>query len=341
MKKLLCLVLSLLLMLSVGAASAEALKIGIVIPDGDHGFTGESVAHARAEIESQAAALGLEYKLAPGGEAAKQIADIETILAWDPDVIMLWPLEGEQLRNVAQTILDANVKLVIYDRLIPDFKGMDAEIMGDNVTIGNWMGEYLLKYFEERLKAGETLQYLLFIGDSSTVPTQRTNGMMDVINASPYKDQFKLIQEPMQTNWSNQKSQELMENLLNTADPAVIADIDFIVTHDDEIVDGLTIALDNYQGEKNVKLIAGVSGRRETLDTFAGRTDIDLVTYYFSPSFIREAIRLAIADAQGQQYQGQAIAGQLFLIPSIEIDKSTVEAYRSSEVFAERYSLAQ
>ncbi len=341
MKKLVALFLSLLLMLSVATAMADALKIGIVTPDADHGFTGESVAHARAEIEAQVAALGaenLEYKYEVGGEAAKQIAAIENILTWGPDVIVLWPLEGEQLRNAAQMIVDNNVKLVIYDRLIPDFKGMAAEIMGDNETIGKWMGEYLLKYFKDRLDAGEKLQYLQFIGDSSTVSIQRTKGMVDVLNASPYAAQFELVHEAFQTDWSNAKSQEFMENWLNTSDPAAIADVDFICTHDDEIVDGLTIALNNFTGEQNIKLITSVGGRRETLATYDTQK-IDLVTYFFSPSFIRESIRLGIAAAKGKQYQGQDVSGQLFLIPSIEIDKNTVEAFRASKEFIERYSL--
>lgn len=341
MRKLAALILSLVLILSATAAFAAPIKIGIVTPDADHGFLGESIAHARAEIEAQVAALGadnLEYKFEVGGEAAKQIAAVENILTWGPDVIVLWPLEGEQLRSTAQTIVDSGVKLVIYDRLIPDFKGMAAEIMGDNETIGKWMGEYLLKYFKDRLDAGEKLQYLQFIGDSSTVSVQRTKGMVDVLNASPYAAQFELVHEPFQTDWSNAKSQEFMENWLNTTDPAKIADVDFICTHDDEIVDGLTIALNNFTGEQNIKLITSVGGRRETLATYDNQKT-DLVTYFFSPSFIREAIRLGIAAAKGEQYQGQDINGQLFLIPSIEIDKNTVASFRQSKEFIERYSL--
>jgi ribose transport system substrate-binding protein len=224
---------------------------------------------------------------------------------------MLWPLEGEQLRSAAQSIVDAGVKLVIYDRLIPDFTGMTAEIMGDNEKIGNMMGEYLLNYFADQLAAGETITYLLFIGDSSTVSKQRTEGMTSVLDASPYKDQFKLVTDAFQTDWSNAKSQEFMENWLNTTDPAQIADLDFICTHDDEIVDGLTIAIDNFTGEQSIKLITSVGGRRETLDTY-DHQKIDLVTYFFSPSFIREAIRLAIAAGEGQQYQDQDITASCF-----------------------------
>ena len=340
MKKLLVLVLALMLALTSMAAFADGVKLGIVTPDADHGFTGESVAHARAEAEAMKEAGIIEdYMMAVGDEASKQIDGIETILNWGPSVIMLWPLEGEQLRSEAQVVVDEGVPIVIYDRLIENFEGKAAEIMGDNVTIGNMMGEYLLKYYADDLAAGKDINYLLFIGDSSTVSGQRTGGMMDVINASEYADQFKLLQEGFQTDWSNSKAKEQFENWLSTADAETIADLDLIVTHDDEIVDGIMQVIPEEEGLTDLRLITSVGGRRETLATFDNIEKPELLTYFFSPSYIREALRLAVAVANGETYQGQEIAGQQFLIPTIEIDKNTVEAYRASAEYADRYSI--
>ena len=340
MKKLFAILLTLTLVFSAVSALGEGIKLGIVTPDADHGFTGESVAHARAEAEAlKAAGVIDDYMMAVGNEASKQIQGIEEILNWGPDAIMLWPIEGDQMRNAAQTIVDENIPLIIYDRLIENFTGMAAEIMGDNVKIGNMMGEYLLKYFEEDLKAGKEIKYLLFIGDSSTVSKQRTEGMLDVINATEYKDQFVLLQDGFQTDWSNAKSKELMENWLSTADPATIADLDLIVTHDDEIIDGLMQVIPEEAGLTDLRILTSVGGRRETLATFDNTEKPELLTYFFSPSYVREAIRLAVAAAKGETYQDQEIKGQQFLIPTIEIDKDTVEAYRNSQEYADRYSL--
>ena len=340
MKKLISLVLVLALCLTATFALADGVKLGIVTPDADHGFTGESVAHARAEAEALKASGAIaDFMMGVGGEASKQIQAIDDILNWGADVIMLWPLEGDQLRNAAQTVLDEDVKLIIYDRLIENFDGKTAEIMGDNEGIGNLMGEYLLKKYAEQLKAGETITYLLFIGDSSTVSKQRTQGMLDIINASEYKDQFVLLQDGFQTDWSNAKSQEFMENWLNTADPAVIADLDLIVTHDDEIVDGITTVIQGTDALTSLSLITSVGGRRETLATYDSIETPALVTYFFSPSFIREALRLAVAAEKGETYQGQEVNGQLFLVPTIEIDKSTVEEFRQSQEYIDRYSI--
>lgn len=340
MKKLFALLLSLIMVFSAVSAMADGITLGIVTPDADHGFTGESVAHAVAEAEAlKAAGVISEYYHVKGAEASLQIQGIETLLNQGVDGIMLWPLEGEQLRNAAQTIVDEGVDLVIYDRLIENFTGHKAEIMGDNVKIGNMMGEYLLKYFEEELKAGETITYLLFIGDSSTVSKQRTEGMTDVLNASEYGSQFVLLQDGFQTDWSNAKSKEFMENWLTTADADVIKDLDMIVTHDDEIIDGIMQVIPEATELESLKILTSVGGRRETLGLFDNTEKPELLTYFFSPSYIREAIRLTVAAVNGDTYQDQEINGQQFLIPTIEIDKNTVEEYRNSAEYADRYSI--
>ena len=340
MKKLLVLVLALIMALTCVSAMAEGVKLGIVTPDADHGFTGESVAHARAEAEAmKEAGIIDDYMMAVGAEASIQIQGIENILNWGPDVIMLWPLEGEQLRNAAQMVVDEGVPIIIYDRLIENFDGKAAEIMGDNVKIGNLMGEYLLNYYADDLAEGKEIKYLLFIGDSSTVSGQRTGGMMDVLEASEYADQFVLLQDGFQTDWSNSKAKEQMENWLSTADAETIADLDLIGTHDDEIVDGIMQVIMEDDALTDLRLITSVGGRRETLATFDNIEKPELLTYFFSPSYIREALRLAVAVAKGETYQGQEVAGQQFLIPTIEIDKNTVEEYRASAEYADRYSI--
>ncbi|MDD2428760.1 MAG: substrate-binding domain-containing protein [Eubacteriales bacterium] len=343
MKKFLSLFLSLALILTSASvlAQTDGIKLGIVTPDADHGFTGESVAHARAEAEALKASGVIEdYMMAVGIDASKQIQGLDEILNWGPDVVVLWPMEGDLLRNAAQKVVDEEVPLIIYDRLIENFEGKAAEIMGDNEKIGNMMGEYLLKFYEEDLKAGKKINYLLFIGDSSTVSKQRTGGMLDVINATEFKDNFVLLQDGFQTDWSNAKSQEYFENWLTTADAATISDLDLIVTHDDEIVDGLMTVIRDETALTDLRLITSVGGRRETLSTFDEIEKPLLLTYYFSPSYIREAIRLGVAVAKGEQYQGQDVSGQLFLIPTIEVDKDTVEAFRNSQEFIDRYSIA-
>ena len=326
------------------AAEAQSFKLACVIPSGDHGFTGESVAHCKMEAEALMEKYeGLEVVVKDGLEASDQITSIENLIAGgDVDMIMLWPMEGEALRSAAQTIIDAGIELVVYDRLINDFEGLVGEIMGDNYGIAQQMGEWLNTYYADYTD----VQYLRFVGDSSTVTAQRSDGMDAVIDPK-----FEQVAETFVTDWSTEKSQGLMEEWLNAHTAEEVAELDLIVTHDDEIVDGVTIALQNYYNNNpdsglNVKLITSVGGREDTLQKFEN-TDLDVkfVTWFFAPSFIRECVDFTVESAMGLPFSGTAVESDgIYLIPSFSISNAggadeTFESYRASDIYAERYSI--
>lgn len=320
-----------------GGKDNESVRIGVIMPSATHGFTGESIQHAEAELNALKATRGFESRFVQAAEATEQVSAIEDMLAtWDPDVIVLWPIEGNALRNVAQQVVDAKVKLIIYDRLIEDFIPT-AEIMGDNTAIGEMTGKYFNKFFADDIADEKTIMYLEFMGDSSTVPKQRSEGFLETID-----DAFELASPAFSTDWQRETAMQQMEDWLNTSSKADIEALQAIFTHDDEVVLGVIDALKNYTGKAklNVKLISGVSGRKENVELFAdcGVSGLKQVTYEYSPSMIREAIRMGVNAAYGEQYGGKAVVG-LFLIETFEIDEDSMEAYLASDTYAERYSI--
>ena len=157
----------------------QAFKVALVILSGDHSFTGESVKHAELEAKAKEEKYdNLTVVVKSCGEAADQISEIENLIATDkPDAIKLWPTEGEALRSAAQTVVDANIKLVVYDRLIENFDGLTGQMMGDNESIGKEMGEYLNEYYKDYAD----VQYLRVVGASSPGTSPRSGGMDDVL----------------------------------------------------------------------------------------------------------------------------------------------------------------
>lgn len=323
-------------------ATGDSYKVGLVILSGDHGFTGESVRHAEMEAEALMEEYdNLEIVVKSCAEASAQITEIENLIAeGDIDAIMLWPTEGEALRSAAQTIVDAGIKLVVYDRLIEDFEGLEGQMMGDNFSIGEEMGEYLNTYFAD----DDQVNYLRFVGDSSTVTSQRSGGMDEVLDAF----KFNQINETFVTDWSTETAQEQMENWLNAHTNEEIESLDLIVTHDDEIVDGLMNALDAYTGsaQLNVKLITSVGGREDTLQKFENtKLDVKFVTWFFAPSFIRECVDFTVETAMGLPFDGTAVESDgIYLIPSFSISNAggadyDFQQYRDSDEYAVRYSI--
>lgn len=322
--------------------AGESYKVGLVILSGDHGFTGESVRHAEMQAEAVMEQYdNLEVVVKSCGEAADQITEIENLIAaGDIDAIMLWPTEGEALRSAAQTVVDAGIKLVVYDRLIENFDGLEGQMMGDNFSIGREMGEYLTTYFAD----SEKVNYLRFVGDSSTVTSQRSGGMDEVIDAA----KFNQINETFVTDWSTEKAQEQMENWLNAHTNEEIESLDLIVTHDDEIVDGLMNALEAYSGSAtlNVKLITSVGGREDTMQKFENSSlDVKFITWFFAPSFIRECVDFTVESAMGLPFSGTALEENgIYLIPSFSIGNAgeahyDFDQYRASSEYEVRYSI--
>lgn len=333
MKKVLFALLATVMVFSFAACTQadDTQVMGIVMPSATHGFTGESIQHAEAAAKELAAEQGFDYMFLTAGEASEQNNHIDTLINEDVDVIVLWPMNGDELRSAALKVQDADIPLVIYDRLITDFTPT-VEFMGDNVKIGEMTGEYFNDYFADEIAAGETINILEFKGDLSTVPQQRTDGFL-----STAADNFNIVQS-FTTDWQRDKAMSQMETYLTTASPEEIASIKAVFTHDDEVVLGVLDAIANYNGETPlaIELVSGVGARRENLDTFAPVKEdygIDQVTYAFSPAMIRQAIQLGADILAGETPSG------LILGETVEVDNSNAEEFRNHPIYITRYSL--
>lgn len=315
---------------NVPAPSAKGKVMGIVMPNADHGFTGESIAFAQAFAKEMAAKEGFTFKFLTAGETSEQNNQVDTLINEKVDVIVMWPINGDELRSAAQKIVDAKIPLVIYDRLITGFTPT-VEFMGDNTIIGKMTGEYFNKYFAADITAGKDINILEFKGDLSTVPTQRSDGFKST--ASP---KFKIVQS-FTTDWQRSKALDQMETFLNTSSVADIESVKAIFTHDDEVVLGVLDAIAAYTGtaKLDIRLVSGVGARKENLDTFADfktKHNIDQVTYAFSPAMIDSGVQLGIDILNGKNPSG------LILGPTVEVDNSSAEAFRTNPIYITRYT---
>lgn len=310
------------------SAVSFAKMLGIVMPNATHGFTGESIKHAKAAAEEYAEKGGFEYKFLTSAEASEQNNQLDTLINEKVDCIVLWPHNGNELRSGAMKVVEAGIPLIIYDRLIEGFKPT-AEVMGDNFTVGEETGRYLNKYFEEDLKKGP-VNIIEFKGDNSTVPQQRSEGFARTADKN-----IKIVQQ-FSTDWQRAKAQEQMETFLNSVSKEEAESIKAVFTHDDEPMLGVIDAIMNYQGlaKLNIKLVTGVGGRRENIETFdiyKNELGIDQVTFLFSPVMVRDAVKMGAEVLEGKKFDG------LYLIPTEMIDNNNYKEYMKGEQWKIRY----
>ena len=131
---------------------------------------------------------------------------------------------------------------------------------------------------------------------------------------------------------------EQLETWFASSSVADIEALQGIFTHDDEVVLGVLDAINNYDGpaKLNIKLVSGVGGRVENLDTFApwAEKGVMQVTYAFSPAMVRDAVILGSEIV----LDGKTPNG-LILVPTVEIDNSNEQEFRTNDIFVTRYSI--
>jgi ribose transport system substrate-binding protein len=217
-----------------GQSDGGMKSIAVIMPSADHGFLGESIVHAENATKLLADEKGYKYQFLISDDVVEQANQIDTVVAQGADVVVLWPHNGDELKSSAQTVVDAGIPLIIYDRLISNFNET-AELLGDNVTIGEDMGVYFNEYYKNELAAG-IVNILEFKGDNSSVPTQRSEGFWSTASSK-----FNKVNDYV-TNWSKDKAQTQMETFLSSSTKEQVESIQGLFTHDADVAAGVQVA---------------------------------------------------------------------------------------------------
>ncbi len=331
-KKIISVLIIALIALSFAYAGGQqedgAKTLAVIMPSADHGFLGESIKHAEHATKQLAEESGYNHLFLVSDDIVQQSNQIDTVVAQGVDVVVLWPHNGDELKASAQTIVDAGIPLIIYDRLISDFNET-AELMGDNFTIGEESGRYFNEYFKDELAKGK-VNILEFKGDNSSVPKQRSDGFWKTAD-----ENFVRVNDYV-TNWSKDTAQTQLETFLNSSSTEEVESIQAIFNHDADVAFGLLAALEGYDGNANlnVQLVSAVSAPRELLNMYDRYQEmgIDIVTFSFSPAMVVQAIELGIDVLEGKEVSG------MHLVATEMVDNSNYKEFMEGPVYSLRYS---
>lgn len=269
--------------------------------------------YAKKEVEKVAKENGWDYIVSVGNDSNEQSQQVIELANKKVDCIVMIPMDGASLKTAATVVQKANIPIVIFDREIPDF-APTATVKGDNAGIGIKTAEILNNYFDKNTTVLEIM------GDTSTVPFQRTDGYNNTI-----ADSFTTIQIGY-AEWQRKVASNLFTNWLETASQEERSTVGAIYTHDDEIALGVLDILDEYKnrGESilpNLKVIAGSSGSQEMFRRIEEEDDYSLFSLTYSPSMIEYAIRTAEKIIKDEDYE------EMMIFPTLKIDKKNVQEY--------------
>jgi ribose transport system substrate-binding protein len=280
--------------------------IGVSVPSADHGWTGAVIDYAEESVRE----LPIDGRVLTAADVNKQANDIEDLIAQGADAIVLLPLEGDPLTPAAQSVLDAGIPLVNFDREVAD-EAYTALVKGDNRGIGVNAGEWLVD------KLGGEGKVFMLSGPPVSVTTQRDNGFRDAIEGSDLE-----VVGLQDGGYQREKGYTVMQNAL-----VAYPEIDAVFSIDDEMSLGALQAI-KEAGRTDIKYLTGAGGEKnffeaimdEDIRSFDGHT-IEMATFLYQPNMIQDSIEVALQIVNGEDVDTVTV------IPAARVDESNVEQY--------------
>jgi ribose transport system substrate-binding protein len=287
--------------------SGETIKVAFSAPGADHGWLAAITANAEAEAERHD---DVDFVLLEGtNDSAAQVAQVEQLIAEDPDVLIILPHEGDPLTPVALEAMEAGIPVVNVDREFASEGAYRTWIGGDNYGIGVSAANYLAEQLDCQ---GNIVEIQGVAGISVT--EQRSAGFADTIEQL-CGDRMRIVaQQP--ADFLPDLGLEVMETILQAE-----SDIDAVYTHDDDMAMGVVSAIENANREDEM-ILTGAGGSRQAMEMIQ-EGGLYAATFMYNPSMSASAVRLARLIALGEGFE-ELVEPE---VPSrIELPASTVTA---------------
>ena len=175
----------------VRAQDGNKLKIGFSI----EAMNGERWQTDRDAFEARAKELGAEVIFADaGGDDARQLQQVKDMIKAGIKVLVLMPHDAAMANRIVDTAKSANVKVISYDRLVPN-ANVDLYVSFDRVQTGWMQAEYLVKH-------APTGNYVLIAGSPSAEDAKTLHDeQMKVLRPYVDRGEIKVIADGYTKDW--------------------------------------------------------------------------------------------------------------------------------------------
>ncbi len=206
MKKILCLVLSVLVILALfSVASAETIKIGVSFAT----LQEERWQRDRENMEKKAAELGCELVVqSANGDAQLQNSQCENLITQGVDALVVIAQDGSTASAIVESAHEAGIKVVAHDRLISDCE-LDYYVTFDCYQVGVIQAEYAVA------NAPKGNYFLISGSPTDNNAHLMRQGQMDVLQ--PYIDSgdIKIVVDQWCNGWSAEEALQYTEDGLS------------------------------------------------------------------------------------------------------------------------------
>jgi D-xylose transport system substrate-binding protein len=255
MKKLIVAAAAVLGMAVPNAAMAADLTVGVSWSN----FQEERWKTDEAAIKSALEAAGATYVSADAqSSSAKQLSDIETLIAQGVDALIILAQDSQAIAPAVQAAADEGIPVVGYDRLIEDARAFYLTF--DNVEVGRMQARAVL--------AVQPKGNYVMIKGSPTDPNADflRGGQQEVLQAAIDAGDINIVAEAYTDGWLPANAQRNMEQILTAQDNKV----DAVVASNDGTAGGAVAAL-TAQGMDGIP-VSGQDGDHAALNRVASGT---------------------------------------------------------------------
>ncbi len=219
MKKILALVLSLAVVVTLAACGGDTPDIGISMPTTSSArwiSDGETMEEL---FEEEGYNVTLEYAQ---DDIPTQVNQIENMVTQGVKVLIIAAIDNQSLGNVLEEAAEAGVEVIAYDRLIMDTEHVSYYATFDNFAVGQLMGQGIVDGLDLENEDGP-FNIELFAGSPDDNNSHFFfDGAMDVLE--PYFLEGQLVVQSDQTEfdqiatlrWDGQVAQSRMENIITS-----------------------------------------------------------------------------------------------------------------------------
>lgn len=227
-KKLLTTAVAATVLMGPALAAAETMRIGITqnnVGVDSYQTTYESAFIAAAEANDNVRAVVLDA----GGDVARQIAQVDSLIQQGVDAIIIWPTNGEAVIPAVRRAHNAGIPVVVTNSNIAE-QGFDfiRSFSGpDNVTQGSRSAEIMCDKFKDMGIEDEAKVVQISGQPGYTTAIERAAGFEDRLpEVCPNVE----LMETQPGDWNRERSQQVMEAFLTKYD-----DIDGVYSGDDNM----------------------------------------------------------------------------------------------------------
>jgi len=233
-------------------------------------------------------------------DSAKQVADVESLIARGVKVLMISPLTSDALTPVVQQALDAGIKVVTMDRKVN--VPVTVHVGALNLPIGEAAGKFLVKALDGK---GKVIELQGTGGASATV--DRHDGFMKGIEGSGLE-----VVASQNCDYLRENAVKFMEDQLQRFGPG---EIQAVYAHNDEMALGAIQALEAANRLGEVKVV-GVDGQYNAFEAIAAGKLAATFTYpYVAP----EGIEIAYKLAKGEHVDAEVV------LPGKQVDATNIK----------------